>query len=682
MHPFPLPRPALALLALLPMTLAAQRPDSAAVLPPIRVAVTRSPEALRTLGASVTVVDSTAIRRGRLGGGVDEALAFVPGVIAANRWNPSLDQRLIIRGFGARANFGVRGVKILIDGIPQTLPDGQSQLTNLDLSTTDRVEVLRGAASSLHGNAAGGVIAFTSRSAPEQRATRSFGVEYGSLGTARVQGTGGARLGRFAATVGSSLTRSDGFRAQSRSEQQRAQFALAYSLRPSTTLTARAAWANDPRADNPGALTAAEATATPSIGAPNNVNRNAGKQVRQGQFSLGLDDERGMWQSEVRVWLLTRALENPLAAPAPAPNPPNEGLWVGIDRIGTGLRASTTRRLGVHRVTAGVDLQSSRDDRVNRRHRAGTPFGPTLLDQRETARETGLFGQVTLPHGAWELRGGIRWDRTSFDVADAIGSGSGERSMAAVSGSASLARVLGRATTMWTSVATAFETPTTTELANQPDGSTGLNRVLDPQRSVSLEVGMRTAGTRGQLEAAIWTTTTRDAITPFQEVGGRAYFANAGRTRTRGVEVAGQAPITSGLVALATVTFTDATFLEYEIGKVRLDGRRVAGIPRTVGRLGVRGTLGHLGIDVDHALASSQFADDGNAIEVAGWGIGITGARVRWIGGGRRQFAPFVAVQNLFDRQVIGSVTVNGSFGRVFEPAAGRFVSAGATIAF
>lgn len=682
MLPLPRHRAVLPLLALLPVTMAAQRPDSAAVLPPIRVAVTRSPEPLRTLGASVTVVDSTAIRRGRLAGGLDEALAFVPGVIAANRWNPSLDQKLIIRGFGARANFGVRGIKILIDGIPQTLPDGQSQLTNLDLGAIDHVEVLRGAASSLHGNAAGGVVAFTSRTLFDSSGGWRFGYEAGALGLRRGEATLAGTRGRLSGAVTVGVSNSSGFRDHSTAEQRRVQYALSYRLRPATTITARAAWANDPRADNPGALTAAEVAATPTLGAPNNVNRNAGKAVRQNQFSLGLDDERGMWQSEVRLWLLTRALDNPLAAPAPAPNPPDEGLWVGIDRIGTGLRASTTRRLGMHRVTAGVDLQSSRDDRVNRRHRAGTPFGPTLLDQRETVRETGLFGQVTLPHGAWELRGGVRWDRTSFDVADAIGSGSGERSMAAVSGSASLARVLGRATTVWTSVATAFETPTTTELANQPDGNTGLNRVLDPQRSVSFEVGMRTGGIRGQLEAAVWTTTTRDAITPFQEVGGRAYFANAGRTRTRGFEVAGQAPITSSLVALATVTFTDATFREYEVGNVRLDGRRVAGIPRTVGRLGVRGTLGQLGIDIDHALASSQFADDGNATEVAGWGIGITGVRVRWIGGGRRQFAPFVAVQNLFDRQVIGSVTVNGSFGRVFEPAAGRLVSGGATVAF
>jgi iron complex outermembrane receptor protein len=411
------------------------------------------------------------------------------------------------------------------------------------------------------------------------------------------------------------------------------------------------------------------------------VNRNAGKDVRQKQFSLGLDDERGAWQSEVRLWLLTRALDNPLAAPAPAPNPADEGLWVGIDRVGTGLRASTTRRLGVHRVTAGVDLQSSRDDRVNRRHRIGTPFGPALLDQRETVRELGVFAQATFPRGPWELRGGMRWDRTSFDVHDALGGGSGDRSMAAVSGNVSLTRVIGRSTT-WASIATAFETPTTTELANQPDGSTGLNRSLDPQRSLSMEFGVRTPLAFGQLEAAIWTTTTRDAITPFQEVGGRSYFANAGRTRTRGFEATGQVTLTPTLAALATVTVTDATFREYVINGVRLDGRRVAGIPRTVARLGMRGTLGRVGVDVDHGFASSQFADDANTQKAAGWGSGITGLRLRWLGGGRRQFTPFVSVQNLFDRRVIGSVTVNGGFGRVFEPAAGRVVSAGTTLAF
>ena len=677
------PAPAAALLFLLTQAaqLGAQRPDTAAALPPIRVSVTRAPDSLARLGAAVTVVDSLALRRGRLAGGLDEALAFVPGVIAANRGNPSVDQRLIIRGFGARAAFGVRGIKILVDGIPQTLPDGQSQLTNLDLGAITQVEVLRGAASSLYGNAAGGVIAFTSRTDRDSTPTIHFGIERLDDHGSRLESHGSLVIGPATLTVQNSLTKNDGYRKHSGTEQRRAQYALAYSLRPTTTITARASWANDPFADNPGALTAAEVASNPDLAAPNNLLRNAGKAVRQKQFSVGLDDERGPWTSEVRLWLLTRSLENPLAAPAPAPNPADEGLWVGLDRLGGGLRASTSRRVGLHQVTAGVDLQSSRDDRVNRRHRQGTPYGPLLLDQRETVGEAGLFAQATIVRGAWQLRSGVRWDHTAFDVSDALGSGSGARSMAAVSGSASLARVIGRATT-WASLSTAFETPTTTELANQPDGSTGLNRVLDPQRSVSLEVGVRSPFSFGQVEASAWTTSTRDAITPFQDVGGRSYYTNAGKTRTRGVEAAAQAALRPGLTALATVTVTDATFRDYLLNGVRLDGRRIAGIPRTVARLGLRGAMGRIGFDVDHALASSQYGDDANTLDAAGWGAGITGVRLRWIARGRHEFAPFVTAQNLFSRRVIGSVTVNGSFGRVYEPAAGRTITGGATFRF
>lgn len=679
------PRPArlaAPLLLLVPLApLQGQRPDSAAALPPIRVSVTRAPDSLARLGASVTVVDSVALRRGRLAGGLDEALAFVPGVIAASRGNPSVDQRLIIRGFGARAAFGVRGIKILVDGIPQTLPDGQSQLTNLDLGATTQIEVLRGAASSLYGNAAGGVIAFTSRTDRDSTPTIHFGVERLDDQGSRFESHGTIVLGRARLSIQNSLTKNDGYRDHSGTEQRRAQYAVAYALRPTTTITARAAWANDPLADNPGALTAAEAASNPELAAPNNVLRNAGKAVRQKQFSLGLDDARGDWSSEVRLWLLTRSLENPLAAPAPAPNPADEGLWVGLDRLGGGLRASITRRLGLHQVTAGVDLQSSRDDRINRRHRKGTPYGPLLLDQRETVGEAGLFAQATLIRGVWQLRSGVRWDHTSFDVADALGSGSGTRAMSAVSGSASLTRAIGRATT-WASLSTAFETPTTTELANQPDGSTGLNRVLDPQRSVSFEVGVRSPFAGGQVEASAWTTSTRDAITPFQEVGGRSYYTNAGRTRTRGVEAAAHASLRPGIVGLATVTVTDATFRDYLVNGVRLDGRRIAGIPRTVARLGVRGAVRRIGFDIDHALAASQYGDDANTLEAAGWGTGITGVRLRWVARGRHEFAPFVTAQNLFNRRVIGSVTVNGGFGRVFEPAAGRTLTGGVTFRF
>ena len=152
-----MPRPSpvlLALLALLalpalPALLSAQVPDSSArdsaipMLPDITV-VTRAPAPLSRLPRAVGVLDSLELRRGRVGTGLAETLNELPGVFAADRGTFALDQRISIRGAGSRAAFGSRGVTVLLDGIPQTLPDGQSQFTNLDLTTMDRVEVLRG----------------------------------------------------------------------------------------------------------------------------------------------------------------------------------------------------------------------------------------------------------------------------------------------------------------------------------------------------------------------------------------------------------------------------------------------------------------------------------------------------------------------------------------------------------
>src|SRR5581483_5515376 len=173
-HPrSPLPSLALGCAALLAAgPLGAQVPDSARRdttrvqrLPEITVTVTRTQEPLLRVPAAVGVVDSTDIRRAQPTLGLDEALNNLPGVYVANRYNFSLDQRLSIRGFGSRANFGTRGVKILLDGVPQTLPDGQSQLTNVEFADLGRIEVLRGSASSLYGNASGGVILLESQPA-------------------------------------------------------------------------------------------------------------------------------------------------------------------------------------------------------------------------------------------------------------------------------------------------------------------------------------------------------------------------------------------------------------------------------------------------------------------------------------------------------------------------------------
>jgi iron complex outermembrane receptor protein len=665
------------------VVLHAQRPDSVQRLPDRPVTVTRVPSRLGPLASSVSIVDSSDVRRGHLATGLDEALGFVPGVVVSNRWNYSLDQRLTIRGFGARSAFGIRGVRILVDGVPQTLPDGQSQLSNLDLGLVRRIEVLRGVAGALHGNASGGVVAFETVAWPADRWHAAARVEGGGLGTSRMQVVGQARRGSLGGTVAVSRFLTDGFRQHSAAEQRRVSLGVEWLRSGTTRWSLRFAAADDPQAQNPGALTAAELAANPDSAAAANITRDADKRVSQQQLSVAFHHDEERLSVETVLYGLARALRNPLATPPPGlPG----GTYIRIDRRAGGLRSTVSWKTRAPVITAGLDVQLLRDDRTNQQALGGEPTGVLLVSQVERVAEAGLFGGASLRRGPVNVDAVLRGDLTHYGVTDRLltdGDASGRRTMSAVSGSAGVSWQAAAGVEAWSNMGTSFETPTTTELGNRPDGTGGFDDRLGPQHSLSTEVGVRAQRSRYRLEIVGYLTRTRDAIVPFREVSGRTYYRNAGQTRTRGAEATLTLPVVAQLHALATLTLTDARFASYRVTSGStvdtLDGRRVPGIPLAVFRVGLRGDLGAgWWVDGEQALSSGQYADDDNLLRADGWGLGITTLRLGWHGHlGATAFEPYLGAANLLDRRYVGSVTVNGSGGRVFEPAAGRVVSVG-----
>ncbi len=238
-------------------SLAAQQPDSARadsaakILPEITVTVTRASEPLNKIPAAVSVVPQEEIRRGQATLGLDESLSNLPGVYVTNRYNFSLDQRLSIRGFGSRSNFGLRGVKVLLDGIPQTLPDGQSQLSNLDLGDIGRVEVLRGSSSALYGNASGGVLSFTTEPPGPGPFSETVRGEGGSFGMMKLSSRTGGRSGSASGTLSVSHTEYDGFRQHSSSRFTQLNLGADYIFGSSTTGTSVSATPMPPRPKTP-----------------------------------------------------------------------------------------------------------------------------------------------------------------------------------------------------------------------------------------------------------------------------------------------------------------------------------------------------------------------------------------------------------------------------------------------
>jgi len=673
---------------LAPAAGAAQTPrpgpaDSAYVLPEVTVA--RRADTARTVPLAVSVVAGREVLGARPGLGLDESLAGVPGVHVANRYNWSLDQRLSVRGFGARANFGVRGVLVLLDGIPQTLADGQSQLNNVDYALVERIEVLRGAASALYGNAAGGVVSLGTRrpgEAPFAQRLRAVG---GAFGTVRWTSVSEGRRGALAGRLAVSRLTTDGPRQHSAADQRRLDALVEWSPEARTVVELRAALADDPVADNPGALTAAEYAANPDSAAPLNLQRDAGKAVGQQQAALvvrRLADDGGEALA-LRLYGLHRDLDNPLAT----------GVYVAIDRWAGGARLDAGTRLGrastAPRLALGLDLQLMRDHRRNLDAPAGEPTGAVALDQLETVTQLGPSAQLRWsPSAPLALLAGARWDRVRFDVEDRHlqdgGDDGGARTMSSPSALAGASWTFSPALTMYGNVGTAFETPTTTELANRTDGTGGVNEALGPQRAVSVEAGVRGGlGGRVTYEAGAFRVRVRDAIVQFREEAGRAFFRNAGRTAHDGLEVGVAVRPAPWLSLLGGWTWARHRFAEYRpaVGGVvdTLDGNQLPGVPRHFARVGVRlGPAAGVRLELDQTLSSAVFADDRNTIAVAGWGAGVTTARLSWEGtAGRLALAPFASVANASDRAYVASVSVNGFNGRVLEPAPRRHLYVG-----
>jgi iron complex outermembrane recepter protein len=677
-----------ALIALLPSAVAAAQDSARTALPPVRVTATREgPRAPLELPYAVTLTrpDSLASLR-RLG--VDELLFAVPGVALANRQNPAQDPRVSIRGFGARSAFGVRGVRVLQDGVPLTLPDGQTPVDALDLEGAERIEVVRGSASSLYGNAAGGVIDVRSVSPPVVGAA-PYARIVGGDATPTVSAVGAtgtlARAGYSA-----SLTRVNGRGYRDYSDQRAtrgaARLLFGRSEGSSTGVTLAARFSDVSHAESPGALTLAQFEASPWMADPLSVRKHAGKIVRQGDLSLSLARALGSDGAlDAVVYGSARTLANPLTF-----------ATVDVDRTsgGASLRLSDALALGARtiRVATGADVQWQHDDRLESENcieatstTALCPSGATLRgalrkDQRELVTSVGPFVRAELALAPTLLASaGVRADAVRFQVKDRLVTStnpddSGDRTLNAVSPAVGLVWRAAPLASTYATLSTSFETPTTTELGNKPDGSAGINPELQPQRTLALEIGAKgmlpMAGIRW--DVALFEARARDELVPFDipNGGGRRYFRNAGRTLRRGGELGVQAEA-GALLVQGAYTYSRFRYVDYTVGTTSYAGRRIPGVPEHA--LAAALSLRHGGATVSATadVATPLEVDDANSAQAPGRTILGLALSNSVVAGGVR-VSPLVALQNLGGVRSAGSVSVNATAGKYFEPAPGR----------
>ncbi len=663
---------AVVLLALPWVALAQQAADEGAVT----VTATRTARPSLEVPASIDQVYGDEIHFARPEVNLSESLGLVPGIVAQNRQNYAQDLQISSRGFGARSTFGIRGLSLLVDGIPASMPDGQGQLSSVELGSTDRIEVLRGPFAVMYGNAAGGVInIFTRDGSAEQGAEGR--VESGAFGMQRESLEAGARSGNMDWLLSGAHFQTDGYRDHSAAKREQGNAKLRFGLGGDTTFTLVANAFDSPDTQDPLGLTRAEVAADPSQAETKATTFNTRKSVRQNQAGGTLEHRFGDNTLSASLYSGQRNVNQFLSFSA------NGVVDLATSYSGGGLRLTHDGALAGRplTLTLGGEYQSMDQRRKGFDNNAGVE-GALRRDEDDTVSSSALYAQAEWRFAEkWIALAGVRANRVSFGSADYYivpgnPDDSGSRDFSATTPAIGILYRLAPATSLYANVGRGFETPTFSEMAYQPSGAAGLNFALDPARSRHYETGIKTlVGPNLRLNAALYDVETEDEIVVNSNVGGRSTYKNAGKTRRRGIELGAGASLPFGIEAALAWTVLDTSILNSytsSSGNVAA-GNVLPGVPRASLDAELRWRHVPSGfntvLEVQHRSriavndVNSDFAD---GYTVANLALGFAQHANGW------QLSEFLRVDNLADRQYVGSVIVNASNTAYFEPAPGR----------
>jgi iron complex outermembrane receptor protein len=692
--------------------------DTSVETSPVVVTGTRTEANSFDLPMSIDSIPRSDIQAGKLEVNVSEVLNRAPGTYVQNRDTFAQEQQISIRGFGARSQFGTRGVKLLADGIPASSPDGQGSPGIFDLGSADRIEVLRGPFSALYGNHSGGVVQiFTEPGPARPMATPS--VTVGSYDTQRLGLKFGGQGGPLNYIVNATYFTTNGYREQSAAEKTQFNGKFVYTLNDRSSLTLVANSFDQPNAQDPLGLTAAQVARNPRQADPAAKLFDTRRTLRNSQAGLIYDNQI---TDQDNLYLMgyygTRSNAQYLAIPLANQNDiRNSGGVSSFDRDfgGGSVRWTRTQSLfdGPFTFTTGVDYETAGDSRQGYLNNNGVQ-GALKRNEDNTVDNIGAYLQAEwrfLPK--WSASAGLRYTEVRFDSRDKficvivgtrcsgttaiVGPGptqrnpddSGNATYSAWTPVGGLLYQLTPTVNVYGNAGRSFETPTFIELAYRPDGSSGLNFNLQPTLSNQYEIGLKAfPGPSTRVNLALFYIDSDNEIVVARNVGGRAAFQNASGSRRKGAELLVDSDLGAGFNAYLAATYLNAEFSGAFVTcagpapcipatgtniAVARSGNRVPGVPEYNLFGSLTWNYAPLGLTtaVEAIWNGNVYVNDLNtqaapSYAIANWWAGLQQQTGDW------SFREFVRVNNLFDKEYISAVSVGDANGRFYYPAPTR----------
>lgn len=605
-------------------------------------------------------------------------LQHIPGIQADSRANYAQDSRLSARGFGSRSSFGIRGIRLLQDGIPLSSPDGQGQFSSVLLDQLASVEVLTGPLAVLYGNAAGGVVALQSRWPTENSAS----VQLSHSQFTRQQLLSAAIVkGKHASSLSLKNSELQSQRAHSDAKKQQAQWLWQSAFENELTLQLRYDWSYDPLLQDPLGLTAQEWQEDPRQTAANALTFDTRKFTKQQQWSINLSQQFADQSWRVAAWFGQRDVGQYLGFDGSAPT--SAGGVVDLSRPYQGLDASYSWQFDKVRLSVGGALEQSTDERRGYVNNQGAQ-GDLRRNEEGEVQSADLYSRFVWDlDPAWQLSGGVRHSDLDFDVTDFYITAqnpddSGSTAFARTSAALALNFAPSEHVSWYISAGRGFETPTFTEMAYQSSGE-GLNLGLKESTNQQWELGNKWQQGNWRSSLAVFLVESENELVVDQSSGGRTSYRNASETKRTGVELSTLWFASASWQHQWTLTQLNARFTQGA-----LDGKLLPGVAKQqaqwqISWMPLQSSEWMLQFDT---LYRGKIATSDQNLLFAPSATVYHLKLVTETALSNLQLRYWLGVDNLTDKNYVGAVVVNQANGRAFEPALPRSVSLGLNLSF
>jgi iron complex outermembrane receptor protein len=627
------------------------------------------------LPASITAKDFTLSQNSRQQLSFNDYLIDIPGVFALNATNYSQDLRVSIRGFGARSSFGIRGVKILVDGIPETTPDGQGQIDNLNLGAIKNIEVIRGASSVLYGNASGGVISINTLDTVDENYI-NFGITGGNFGMQQYQFSTGLKTDKTNFLLQGNHLKTDGYRDFSGFENTNFNARIFHSFSNRSKLNLVLNYTNSPFAQDAGSLNE-DALKEDRRGArQRNVDFDTEETIQQ--FKIGANFKYKLSQLtkfNTYAFFATRDFYGKL--------PFEFGGIIDLNRYyyghGSSIDFYTKKENLSNKIQLGYDLAFQNDLRQRFRNLEGNQ-GDKTLDQNEIFNSFGVYALDQLEINKWLLSAGLRYDANVLKAEDNFldnGNDSDTINLNAINVSFGVNYNLKDNHYVFGNISTSFETPVLNELSSNPFTEGGFNQGLEAQKATNYEIGYKLNSKTTQAELVVFYITTQNDIVPLELEDGSAFFRNAGSSNRQGLELSVTNKFTEQFKVNGTYAYSDFRYGDYTTNNGSFNGNALPAIPQH--RLSLNSTYQTkkgLFIQLQGSHVGSLYTNDSNTVKDDAYTV-LNLRLKQSIMFKNLTLIPFVGINNLLDQTYNDNIRINAFGGRYFEPAAGANIYGG-----